>query len=241
VLLFRIEDGIAKSARIETPLKDAPALDSAVEMREPLVALAAPAEVSAPVVALLEHGESSRVHLFPILSGETVPALLYCWGAVQGPAIELMTQVAGAVWSAFPPPAPEPELEPIAAPEPELITIAAAASAEAEPAAAPAGKAPATWEDLAPAEQQVHLRAQRFARVQVAEMRLHHADAVQSGRTRRNLYEALREPIDAARAAFRKQFFSCPSMVDYLDLELTRTLAHDHPELLGQHYPGPLV
>ena len=108
-----------------------------------------------------------------------------------------------------------------------------------EPAIAP--KPAATWEELAPAEQQIHLRAQRFARVQVAEMRLRYADAVQSGRTRRNLYDALREPIDTARGAFRKQYFTCSSMVDYLDLELTRTLAHDNPELLGQHYPGPLV
>jgi hypothetical protein len=233
-LLFRIEEGVARSPRIEAPLKEAPALASAVDMREPLVALAAPVEVSAPLVALLAHDDSTRVHLFPILAGENVPALLYCWGTVQGAALELLTQVAGAVWSALPAPEPEP------APQPELISIAVAAAAEPAPEPAPS-KSVATWEELAPAEQQVHLRAQRFARVQVAEMRLHHADAVQSGRTRRNLYETLREPIDTARAAFRKQFFTCPSMVDYLDLELTRTLAHDNPELLGQHYPGPLL
>ena len=32
------------------------------------------------------------------------------------------------------------------------------------------------------AEQQIHLRAQRFARVQAGEMRLYHADVVQVGR-----------------------------------------------------------
>jgi hypothetical protein len=241
-LVFRIESGIAKSPQIEVPLTEAPALASAVDMREPLVALAAPAEVSAPVVALLAHDESARVHLFPILSGDDVPALIYCWGTVQSPAIELLTQVTGAVWNALAASESEPEPAPVpaAAAEPELITIAVAAAAEPEPAAAPA-KPASSWEELAPAEQQMHLRAQRFARVHVAEMRLHYADAVQSGRTRRNLYDALREPIDTAREAYRKQFFNCSSMVDYLDLELTRTLAHDNPELLGQHYPGPLV
>ena len=85
-------------------------------------------------------------------------------------------------------------------------------------------------------------RAQRFARVQVAEMRLFEADAVQTGRARRNLYDALRPSIDAARESFRNQFFtSCASMVDYLDRELERTLANDDPNLLGKTYPGPLV
>ena len=99
-----------------------------------------------------------------------------------------------------------------------------------------------TWDSLPPAEQQVHLKAQRFARVHAAEMRLHEAQAVQSGRTRRDLYGALREPIDAARAKFREAFFlTCPSMVDYLHLELMRTLANDDAELLGKDYPGPLV
>ena len=80
------------------------------------------------------------------------------------------------------------------------------------------------------------------ARVQVAEMRLFEADAVQSGRAQRSLYEALRHPIDAAREIFRHTFFApCASMVDYLDLELTRTLANDDADLLGKTYPGPLV
>jgi hypothetical protein len=30
-------------------------------------------------------------------------------------------------------------------------------------------------------------------------------------------------------------------MVDYLHLELTRTLANEDPDLLGSTYPGPLV
>jgi hypothetical protein len=73
-------------------------------------------------------------------------------------------------------------------------------------------------------------------------MRLFQAEAVQSGRTHRNLYDALRKPIDAARETFRTQFFApCASMVDYLHLELARTLAYDDADLLGTTYPGPLV
>ena len=91
-------------------------------------------------------------------------------------------------------------------------------------------------------EQQVHFRAQRFARVRVAEMRLYEGDAVLSGRAKRNLYEALRKPIDSERKTFHDSFYTaCLSMVDYLHLEMVRTLANDDPELLGKDYPGPLA
>ncbi|MDE3164310.1 MAG: hypothetical protein KGN36_00755 [Acidobacteriota bacterium] len=235
VIVFRLEDGTARSPKIDVPLAGAPALAAASAMHDPLVALATAAEVSAPLAELAGHEDGERAHLFPLAAGDAVPAVIYAWGAVQGAAVELLAQAASAVWSAFPKPAPEPEPEPV----PELVTIAAAPAAE--PAAAAEAKPRSKWDDLAPAEQQTHLRAQRFARVQVAEMRLLHAEEVQSGRIRRDLYAALKDPIDTARAAFRSRFFTCPSMVDYLDLELTRTLAHDDPELLGRSYPGPLV
>ena len=139
------------------------------------------------------------------------------------------------MWRAIPEPAPEPAPAPVQ----ELVHIAPAGSPDRKTPSD--GKPAASWEDLSPTDQQLHLRAQRFARVLVAEIRLKHAEAVQSGRTRRDLYSALRQPIDSARQAFREQFFSCPSMVDYLDLEITRTLAHEDPALLGHSYPGPLV
>jgi ATP-dependent helicase YprA (DUF1998 family) len=73
-------------------------------------------------------------------------------------------------------------------------------------------------------------------------MRLFEADTVQSGRSHRDIYGALRERIDAARKSFHEQFFAvCPSMVDYLHVELVRTLANDDSDLLGKEYPGPLV
>lgn len=88
----------------------------------------------------------------------------------------------------------------------------------------------------------MHLRAQRFARVQVAEMRLRDGAAVEAGRIERNLYGRLRSRIDAARVTFRQSYFAaCSTMVDYLHVELVRTLAHDDADLLGKDYPGPLV
>jgi hypothetical protein len=224
-ILFRVADATAASDRIDVPLCDAPALAAAAESQDPLIAAATPGELSAPLVELLAHTPDTRVSIFPVVCGEKVAALVYCWGTVQVAALELLAQAASAVWSAIP--VPPPQLVSIA-PAPEPVPVIS--------------KPPAAWSDLQADQQQIHLRAQRFARVQAAEMRLYHADAVQAGRSRRNLYDLLRQPIDDARQSFRTQFFAgCPSMVDYLHLELTRTLANDDPDLFGSTYPGPLV
>jgi len=241
--LFHIAGEVAQAKRVrgvaesvadvfpgtEISLSAAAALAGAVATRDPVTAATTPAEVSFPLWELFDHTGDGRASIYPVVVKDRVRALVYAWGEVQGPAIELLTQVAAAVWSAIP--------EPVA--PSELIAIAPAPTA----ASAESAQEPTTiWQSLSAEEQQVHLRAQRFARVQVAEMRLFEAESVQVGRNQGSLYETLRKSIDAARETFRKRFFSsCASMVDYLDLELARTLANDDRTLLGETYPGPLV
>src|SRR5205085_3831099 len=99
----------------------------------------------------LGHDETTRAHIFPITVRDTAPALVYTWGFVQGPAIELLTQVAAAIWTAIP------------LPKPDLVTIRLATAPPLKP----------SWDDLTPAEQQQHFRAQSLARAHVAEMRPH--------------------------------------------------------------------
>ena len=118
-ILFRVSDGTASSDRIDVPLSDAPALAAAAESQDPLIAAAPPGEVSAPLVELLAHTPDTRVSIFPVLAGERVAALVYCWGTVQVAALELLAQVASAVWSAIP------------VPPPQLVTIATAPDAGA--------------------------------------------------------------------------------------------------------------
>jgi len=191
---------------LKIPLSSAAALAGAVESLDPVIAATTPREVSQDLVELLDHPPNGRVSIFPLVVRDRVPALLYAWGGVQGPALELLTQVAAAAWTAM----------------------------SSSPAAA--------WDRLPPDEQRAHLRAQRFARVEVARMRLFQAGAVLAGRAGCNLYDALRKSIDAAREASRQSFFApCSSMVDYLHLELVQTLANDDPDLLGNNYPGPIV
>jgi hypothetical protein len=72
-------------------------------------------------------------------------------------------------------------------------------------------------------------------------MLLHKVRQVHAGRSGSNLYGMLKEEIDSGREAFRREFIeTCPSMVDYLHLELQRTLAKDDALALGPDYPGPL-
>jgi hypothetical protein len=233
--LLRVDGGMATVERIRghaeacrtgvaIPLSQASALAGAVETRDPVVAMASAAEISPALAALFPEGVEGRLSIFPLAAGERVVALLCAWGEVEGPPLELLAQVAGAMWRGHGPAAPA-----------GLLSIASAATRQP-------GEPASKWEGLPPAEQQMHLRAQRFARVQTAGMRLHQGGAVRAGRARCDLYDALRKPIEDAREAFRKEFFaSCPSMVDYLHLELVHTLANDDPELLGKDYPGPML
>jgi hypothetical protein len=87
-----------------------------------------------------------------------------------------------------------------------------------------------------------HVRAQRFARVRVAEMSLYHGTQVKAGREGRNIYECLKSQIDDARESFHREFLTEDSGIpDYLHQELVLALAHNDPSLLGPNYPGPLA
>jgi hypothetical protein len=220
---------------LRIPLASAPALAGAVDSRDPVITVTSASEVSPEIVSVLTHPADGRAQIYPLAivwtenvggdNKDRVPALLYCWGAVQGAAVEMLAQVAAAVWDSLI--VPEP---------PQLVTIAPA------PQLAPAPPPVSPWDLLTPEDQAIHLRAQRFARVQIAQMRLNDGAAVQSGRTEKNLYGALRARIDGARARFHEMFFArCSSMVDYIHVELARNLAHDNADLLGKDYPGPLA
>jgi len=135
----------------------------------------------------------------------------------------------------------EQELERILAER--FLAIARQVGAELEAVLERARGAPGRDQAPVPVEEQRrHLEAQRFVRVRVAEMRLYQAEAVARGRARRDLYTKLKAAIDSARQTFQQDYLaSCPSMKDYLHLELLRVLAQGDAALLGPDYPGPLV
>jgi hypothetical protein len=219
-------------AAAEIPLASAPAFSTSVESADTVIAQGTPRELSQTVAALLGDASGKRVFLFPVALRRQVVAVLYAEpepgaSAVDMSALELLVSLASASMQAA-------ETVTVTAPQPELVRIAAAAEAATPP------QRPA-WSDLPASEQEQHLKAQRFARTQVATMLLHRVQQVRSGRASNNLYGALKEEIDAGREAFRQFLETCPSMVDYYHHELLRTLARESHSALGPDYPGPLV
>jgi hypothetical protein len=97
------------------------------------------------------------------------------------------------------------------------------------------------WADLDEYQRQLHMRAQRFARVTVAEMQLAKPEACRAGRDQGDFYLFLNKEIDKAREIYRRQFMTISSMVDYLHLELVQTSLEGDKRKLGADYPGELV
>lgn len=224
---------------LDIPLAEAPALSECVESREMVVSIATPREVSPQLVQIFHHGGGEKVYLFPIVVRGETAALLYGAsresGQVDFSSLELLAGMAGIATDALLAVAPpRPQTPP---PATGLISIEGVSLAQK-----PRTVESLPWSSLSPEERELHLSARRFARVEVAEMRLEQAEAVQKGRRRHNLYGELKPVIDEARETFRQRFVAASStMVDYLHVELVQSLAQDHVALLGTGYPGPLV
>jgi hypothetical protein len=207
---------------VRVNLTSAPAFRSALQSADPVISQCSARELSAEFARAVGAADDARAWLLPVRAAESTMAVLYASGPqVEEAGLELAATVAGWVTAGrrFPAdevlPTPGPPAPPRELPD---------------------------WSRLSREDQELHLRAQRFARVQVAEIRLHHDQAVRAGRAQRNLYRALKREIDQAREAFRQQFVEAsPTMVDYLHRELVRTLANEDAALLGEDYPGPLV
>ncbi len=117
-----------------------------------------------------------------------------------------------------------------------LVSIAAGSSLGSSGGLVPAA------ETYSKKDQTLHAKAKHFARVKTAVLLLDRPLDVRAGRRRRALYSTLHGEIDSLRKDFASQFFSRSSnMVDYLHLELIRTLANDDAKLLGTEYPGPML
>ena len=210
----------------DVPLDAAPAFASAVESKDTVIAMRTKGELSPRIAAWTGEADSWRSYIFPVAARGNVLGLLYADAdqrPVESSALELLAMAAGAFAAEHAPVAQKPA---------ELVSIA------------PAGQKPVTvaWTSLTHEQQGLHQRAQRFARVQVAEIRLYKSENVKKGRAGRSLYASLKTEIDAARETYRNDYLAASdTIVDYLHPELVRTLANDDAELLGPDYPGPLV
>jgi len=193
----------------------APAIVAAIDSRDPVVALSTDAEISPVLAQAFRTAPGGKAYLFPIVARHSVMAMLAASGVEVSAPVELLCEAAGMRLETF--------IQPLS-PQPK----------EPDP--------PQAWDDLDAEDQKLHLQAQRMARLRVAEMRLYRENEVRSGAAIGDIYGALKNEIDAARDQFLQTFLSkSPTMVDYLHLEILRSLAHDDDRLLGRHYPGPMV
>jgi hypothetical protein len=204
---------------LAVPVAAAPAFAAAIETPDPVAAVFSASELSPAVAAHFGPAAGQRVYLFPVAMDGRAIAVLYAEGGgdgVDANAIEALCAIAATV------------LAPRSMPS-DLVNIA-------PPVVEP------SWANLPAEERELHRKAQRFARVRVAEMRLYQSKQVKEGRRARDLYGALSEEIRKAREEYRAAFVEpASSMVDYFHIELVRTLVNDDATLLGAGYPGPLV
>jgi len=192
-------------------VRDAAAISSAIASKDAVVAAASGAEISEPLAKAFSDA-GGKVYLFPLVVRQEVMSVLLASGNVTPAALELLGGVAALRLETFPAPVEKPAVQ------------------------------RSGWEALSEEDQKLHLQAQRVARVKVAELRLYHADELRKGVSEHDIYGALRDQIESIRTSFLQMFLSkSPTMVDYLHLELVRSLAHDDDRLLGENYPGPMV
>ncbi len=217
------------------PLASAPAFQNAVHSKDTVIALGTPRELSHAAAGFLGDTSGKKVYLFPMLVRQTAVAILYAEPGnepdiepVDVSALELLSLLAANSIEAAEHVTVQSNLEE----RNGLIKISGVQESRERPQSAP----------VSPQDEPAHLRAQRFARTQVAQMLLYKTQQVRQGRLAGGIYAALKEEIDAGRNAFRQQFLSnCPSMVDYHHQELVEKLANHNIELLGSNYPGPLL
>ncbi len=237
VFTFQEKEARAEAQRnlgaetVAFPAQQGAAFLSAIETRDPVVAASSPSEIS-PTLASAAGGEpGERAYLFPLVMRQQVGAILFASGAVQAAALELLCEAASMRLESL-------QLDTAKATElPKRADLVQLGSP-----AASAAPTPKAWTELAPDEQRLHLRAQRVSRVRVAELRMAHREQVQQGSARADIYRQLKTEIDALRQQYRREFVDAsPTMVDYLYLELVRSLANHDERLLGPDFPGPLV
>lgn len=120
---------------------------------------------------------------------------------------------------------PAPIAEPAMAPEVRPSAMAAAASASSSTVVA------------SPQDEEIHRKAQRFARLLMDEIKLYNQAKVNEGRKHKDLYDRLKEDIEKSRSTYKKRYGNTPAASgDYFNHELLRSLAEDDIALMGANF-----
>lgn len=86
-------------------------------------------------------------------------------------------------------------------------------------------------------DQDVHRKAQRFARLLIDEIKLYNQAKVAEGRKNRDLYDRLKETIEKSRGTYQKRYGkTVAASGNYLQNEIIRSLAEDDPSIMGANF-----
>jgi hypothetical protein len=90
---------------------------------------------------------------------------------------------------------------------------------------------------LSPEDQDIHRKAQRFARLLVDEIKLYNQAKVAEGRENSDLYDRLREVIEKSRATYQKRYGNTvAASANYFEHEIIRSLAEDDLSIMGANF-----
>jgi hypothetical protein len=86
-------------------------------------------------------------------------------------------------------------------------------------------------------DQEVHRKAQRFARLLVDEIKLYNQAKVAEGRKNQDLYDRLKQAIEKSRATYQKRYGNTVAASgNYFQHEIIRSLAEDDLSIMGANF-----
>ena len=90
---------------------------------------------------------------------------------------------------------------------------------------------------VSPEDQEVHRKAQRFARLLVDEIKLYNQAKVAEGRKNKDVYDRLKETIEKSRSTYQKRYGStAAASANYFQHEIIRSLAEDDLSIMGANF-----
>lgn len=182
-----------------------------------------------------------NVLLLPLVIKEKVAALVYADGGSEGAsgldrsAMELLVRTTG-LWLellSFRKTIPTDHSH---AEAPAPVAAAPAPAPVAAPAPAPVAAPVATAAHAAVAGDEVHVKALRFAKLLVEEIKLYNQEKVNQGRASKDLYDRLKDDIDKSRSTYERRYGQTVTDVDYFTQELVRILGDNDRSTLGANF-----
>ena len=86
-------------------------------------------------------------------------------------------------------------------------------------------------------DQEVHRKAQRFARLLVDEIKLYNQAKVAEGRKNKDLYDRLKEAIEKSCGTYQKRYGrTVAASGNYFQHEIIRSLAEDDLSIMGANF-----